>query len=384
MIVEYGLRCPGLEARAPAFQEILETIANLGEERAIGNSVASIVRSLLSGMERAEEENRERAKVVQELSQRHPAFFIELGAWVEDTKVWARSCRAFKELRAQAKADIAARIQDPDRVHPLVRACQRAAIRQCAGINPHWAGLLPPTQAESELAARHPDIVAKFRQACDLQPILVPSEDDQFRRFRSEDTLPSKLADESYLLERIIDFYRGHVNPLTEATEQMLKERTKYGRKTDHTGWRNLCRQVVEKKAAPDATALYKFIETQVRVWFRNLRKVQTATWAESPGFWPQLDAAVKWRADRVPNSSNAFEAVLIVLHQGEKTDVKANLRGDLPAGAKFIKEWLEKSQNQNGPNSRLKAMLSAATARPAEGDEPEEPTDEWQGLHNS
>jgi hypothetical protein len=112
MILEYGLRCPGLEARAPAFQEILKTIPNLGEERAIGNSVASIVRSSLSGMERAEEENRERAKVVQELDQGHPAFFTELRAWVEDTRVWVRSCRTFKELREQAKADIAARIQN--------------------------------------------------------------------------------------------------------------------------------------------------------------------------------------------------------------------------------------------------------------------------------
>ena len=337
MIKEYGLSCCGLQSKS--LKWIFRYIPDTETRRRVGESVASLVRSLLSTKERVREVACERGLALKSLEAEYPALFGELRAYVEDMRSWQEACRGLQNVRKEKQQELRDSGIENEQVRSILWATQREAMRKAADKVPSWGRIQPATLEEQQLALQHAEIVEYFVNAICREDRPRVIDEFPFRRFASQDLPPIRLANEPDHLSRIIDAYSRHVASLSEELSSVLALCRKVGRRTVHLGWETICRALAQRgnkdraTGSAEANALHNFVTGKVRLWFRSLRPVGEVEWPEQPEFWPTLLEGADWerlRAGKTP-WGNSLQVQLRIRGRYRKISVIANLRGHLP-----------------------------------------------------
>jgi hypothetical protein len=258
-------------------ESIFGEIGMLEMRKRATSQVLGMVRSLLSNREGILKKNREAEARNAELRDAYPDFIVPFEVYAENTRRWVQACRVLKEQREELRTTV--------KDYQDVRTLMQEAIR----CSPNLAPLAPIGDrhpSTDELIQTHSKAYKKFLGDVGRVSLGAPPEIDLFRSLVSK-THAKEISKEPALARFII--FNGNATLGTFKDEAELREfaddKTKYGRKTIHSGWIRICES--KERRFKDLVAL---VNGPLREFCRNMRPARVPELSDQPKIWPLVE----------------------------------------------------------------------------------------------
>ena len=284
------LELPPLGMDAHKFAYIFEAFPSEKLRAKLTIQIAGVLRGFFSQAENARHSNDDKSRVLTRFRETHRDFFDGLQRLIRSQAAWQRSCQSLGPVRRRL-------IREASIPAAVVNACQVQAIRERGDLTSWQAVLDEHTPASLEGLAKHAaenrPVAMELLRALPAAELPDGIEEGAIRHFTSARRV-RELARAPYFAQRLLELYDRHVERFPASQRELIDRVEKFGRKTIHTGWREL----LEAPKTPAITSARRFFLREVMAFCTASRRIRTPTLVpENALIWPMFEERKQWRS---------------------------------------------------------------------------------------